>query len=241
MDDPQDMNIRHFALLFIAFTQQSVGEEIEVVVNNDGWQLVGDLHLPGNGQPVPGVLLLNQAAGSRSAYEDLAQHLATRGIASLRIDLRGHGDSVNQGQFIPGENMRRDLITDADDDVQAALDFLASLASVDKSRIGIVGASYSGEEMSEAARKHGYANAYVALSPGSFSDESVIGIDNSGADWLFVTAREDRHLLDIRESLQGRSRTVEQLILRGDSHATDMLGDFPDLAERIAVWLAARL
>jgi hypothetical protein len=39
-----------------------------------------------------------------------------------------------------------------------------------------MGASYSGEELAEAGRIIGYVQAYVELSPGSFSDESIDGI-----------------------------------------------------------------
>ena len=221
--------------------QSTVGTETEIVVTSEGWDLVGDLNIPDDSRHVPGVLLLNQAAGNRAAYQELSRQLALRGIASLRLDLRGHGDSVNQGRFIPGENARSELIWDAEVDVIAAFEFLISHDRIDENRVGIVGASYSGEEMSEAGRKHGYANAYVALSPGSFSAESVLGIDESGSDWLFVTSRDERFLQEIRASVQQQSRTVEQVIVPGDGHATDLLGEYPDLAERIAVWLDRHL
>jgi alpha-beta hydrolase superfamily lysophospholipase len=48
--------------------------------------------------------MLNKTAGDRDIYRNLAMQLAERGIASLRLDLRDHGSSINQGQFIPGKN-----------------------------------------------------------------------------------------------------------------------------------------
>jgi fermentation-respiration switch protein FrsA (DUF1100 family) len=37
-----------------------------VVIDSDGWRLVGDWHLPGAGRPLPAVLLLHRPAGSRA-------------------------------------------------------------------------------------------------------------------------------------------------------------------------------
>lgn len=216
-------------------------EETRVVIESDGWQLVGDLALPASEAPAPAVLLLNKANGDRTVYEALARHLAARGLASLRLDLRGHGESTNLGRFIPGERPRSPLIWDAEVDVVAAHHYLASQARLDGDRIGIVGGSYSGEEMAEAGRLRGYAQAYVALSPGSFTEESIAAIDSSGVPWLFVTSKNERYLREITAAVQAQSQTVELLIVPGTRHATELLDAYPDMAERIAVWLAQRL
>ena len=105
----------------------------------------------------------------------------------------------------------------------------------------MVGAGYSGEEMAEAGRMYGYGQAYVALSPGSFSEESIQAIDSSGVSWLFITSKGDRFLQEITAVLQEQSQTVERVMLPGTRHATDMLEAHPDMAERVAVLLAQRL
>lgn len=216
-------------------------EVLRVVVNSHGWELVGDLHLPDGDGEVPAVLMLNQAAGDRTPYRELARHLSDRGIASLRLDLRGHGESTNLGRFVPGERPRDPMIWDAEQDVIAVIDYLSAHARVDGARIAVVGASYSGEEMADAGRLFGYAQAYVALSPGSFSTASILGIDSSGVPWLFGVSHDDRFLQEITAAVQSQSRTVELAVVPGTSHGTDLLLDNPDLAERIAVWLAHRL
>jgi dienelactone hydrolase len=221
----------------LAGTARCQPTETRVTVDSDGWQLVGDLVRPGEGRgAIPAVLLLNRAAGDRTVYVDLAMQLARRGIASLRLDLRGHGESVNLGRFVPGEVPRSPMIWDAERDVWAAYQFLGSLEGIDGERIGIVGASYSGEEMAEAGRLHGYARAYVALSPGSFSDESVDGIDASGVPWLLVVSRDEAYLQEITAAVRARSVTVSMEILPGRGHATGLLEEHPELAEQIAVW-----
>ena len=221
--------------------QGSGAETFRVVIDSQGWELVGDLHFPDSEGAGPAVLMLNKAAGDRTPYRDLARHLSDRGVASLRLDLRGHGESTNLGRFVPGERERDPMIWNSEQDVIAAHEYLRSHARIDGDRIGVVGASYSGEEMAEAGRLHGYAQAYVALSPGSFSEASILGIDSSGVPWLFSAAADDRFLQEITAAVQTKSRTVELAVVPGSNHGTDLLMEHPDLAERIAVWLAHRL
>ncbi len=216
-------------------------ESSRVVLNSHGWELVGDLRFSDAEGPVPAVLMLNQAAGDRTPYRDLARHLANRGVASLSLDLRGHGESTNLGPFVPGEHQRDPLIWDAEKDVIAAHEYLKSLAQVNADRIGMIGASYSGEEMAEAGRLHGYAQAYVALSPGSFSAASISGIDSSGVPWLFSASNEDRFVKRITASVQSQSQAVELLLVPGTGHGTDILLERPDVAERVAVWMTHQL
>jgi len=224
-----------------ACAQASSGEETRVVIDSRGWELIGDLRLPASKNALPAVLMLNKAAGNRNTYSELALELAARGIASLRIDLPGHGESTNLGRFIPGEVQRSPMIWDAEQDVFSAHKFLMSQARIDANRIGIVGSSYSGEEMAEAGRQYRFAQAYVALSPGSFSDESISTIDSSGVPWLFIASKNERFLREITAAVQQHSQSVQLLIVPGASHATDILEEQSDIAERIAVWLDQRL
>jgi dienelactone hydrolase len=228
------------ALLTTRGPAQEAIDESRVIVPSDGWELVGDLTLPAAGR-APAVLMLNQAAGNRDAYRALARQLAARGIASLRLDLRGHGESVNLGAFVPGEVRRDPLIWDAEQDVTAALTWMRNLSAIDGTRIAVVGASYSGEEMAEAGRLGGYAAAYVALSPGSFEEVSIDGIDASGVPWLFVVSRDERFLQEITTEVRRRSDTVELVVVPGSAHASNLLEAHPGMAERIAVWLATVL
>jgi dienelactone hydrolase len=232
--------------VFCCLTGQAQAQSVDagesrVLVESGGWRLVGDFVLPRSDAPVPAVLMLNKAAGDRRSYAGLASQLAARGIASLRIDLRGHGESTNLGEFMPGELQRDPLIWDAEVDVIAAHRSLISRPEIDDSRIAIVGASYSGEEMAEAGRQFVYARAYVAISPGSFSDSSIQAIDASGVPWLFVVSSHDRFLREITADVWSESRTAGLVIAPGTAHATDILATHEDMAERIATWLAHRL
>jgi dienelactone hydrolase len=218
-------------------------QEKRVAVESNGWRIVGDLLVPKVRRPVPAVILLNKAAGDRKVYERLARHLAENGIASLRIDLRGHGESINKGKFVPGNQDSLVLIEGTNEDVTAAFRYLKTVAGIDTQKIGFVGASYSGEEMAVSARKYGYAKAYVALSPGSFSEASMEDIDRSGVSWLFIKSTEERarSLKDFFQLLRQKSRTAQIMEVAGTEHATDILTAHTELAEMIAVWFKYHL
>jgi dienelactone hydrolase len=217
------------------------GEETTVVIESDGWRLVGDLRLPDQATgPVPAVVLLHGAARNRGAHAELARHLSSRGIASLRLDLRAHGESTNRGRFVPGEEGALALLEGTPQDVVAAHRYFEGRDGIDATRVAFVGASYSGEAMAEAGRLYRKGSAYVALSPGSLSDESIAEIDPSGIPWLYLRSRDERRVTEVTDAVQKNSR-AEVWIVAGSAHGSDLVRDASDLSERIAVWLAARL
>lgn len=219
-------------------------QETRVTIENDGWKLAGDLLIPDSKTPVPAVILLNKANGNRTAYKKMGQHLAENGIASLRLDLRGHGESINKGKFGPpfgADEKMRALIAGSDTDVTAAVNYLKKLKGIAPNRIGVVGASYSGEEMMVSARKSGYLKAYVALSPGSYSEESLDNIDLSQAHYLFVTSAEERHLQGFLPDVRKKSKRAQTMEVAGNKHATELLDSNPELAEMLAVWFKYHL
>ena len=212
-----------------------------VMVNSDGWNLVGDFLFPSDKDSLPVVLMLNEAAGNRMVYKELAKELAKRGVASLRVDLRGHGESTNLGKFISGEVPQSPLIWDSEIDVISLHKYLKTHTLIDNQRIAILGSSYSGEEMAEAGRIYGYANAYVVISPGSFSEESITGIDASNVPWFFIAANDEKYLQEITTEVYEKSKSVELLVVPGSKHASNLLIDDKNLTEIIAVWLSHNL
>ncbi len=226
----------------LAFLRKHSKTTRHETLSSGGWQLESDLLLPSSHDPMPAVLLLHAAAGNRSVYENLAEELATQGIASLRIDLRGHGESTNLGTFAVNGEYHRPILEGTEKDVQRALDFLGGLAEIDSSRLGVVGASYSGERMALAGAKQGFVRAYVALSPGDFSDASIESIDPSGAHWLFLRAEEEFAFFDdLFEAIEQGSQKAEIRILDGKAHATELLELHPPLGAEITQWFATRL
>jgi len=111
-----------------------------IAFQNQGQNIYGMLHLPQESGPYPAVALLHGFTGHRSEshfiFTKQARHLARHGIAALRFDFRGSGES--EGDFadmtIEGE------ISDA----AAALDWLSAQPEIDKARLGVLGLSLGG-------------------------------------------------------------------------------------------------
>jgi alpha-beta hydrolase superfamily lysophospholipase len=230
----------------LGFLRQALGPrppvpgDRAVTIPSEGWVLHGDLRLPGR-SPAPLVVLLHKAAGDRTIYRDLAARLAAAGIGSLRVDLRGHGGSVNRGRFVPGQT--HGTLEGTDRDIAAVWEFVRAMSGVDTSRLGMVSGSYSSEAAARAGKEAGYGRAQVALSPGNFSDESFRAAAASGASWLFVRADAERFVGDwldgkIRELAPGAELWV---LPSGAAHATDLLLADTTLAARLSKWLQERL
>lgn len=222
-------------------------EELEVEIEVEGWRLVADWRLPSSGGLVPAALLLNRAAGSCIEYVALSEELSHRGIASLRVDLRAHGDSDNLGRFQEPFAENLPLLAETWKDVDAALRWIRRQPRVDAGRIAAVGASYSGESIGEALRRGGVrAAAYVMLSPGSFSDESIAEVDSGGRPWLFIRTVEEgpasRPVMDaLFEVLAERSESAVIRVIPGKGHATKILAEHPFIAREITDWLLEEL
>ncbi len=124
-------------------------EREAVVLLNHGQKIFGILHKPKVKAPMPVVLMCHGLGGHKTGkfrlYVLLAEKLAKAGIASLRIDFRGSGDS--EGHF-------SDMTINGEvSDALVGLDYLERLPFIDKQRIGIFGRSIGGTVAIMAAAK----------------------------------------------------------------------------------------
>ena len=111
--------------------------ETPVVFDCKGQHITGMLHLPEGRGRFPAALLLHGFTGNKSEahrmYVKLARALADHGVASLRFDFRGSGDSA--GNF---EDMTiRSEVADAVEAVR----FLARHKRVNSRRLALIGLS----------------------------------------------------------------------------------------------------
>jgi fermentation-respiration switch protein FrsA (DUF1100 family) len=112
-----------------------------ITAAGEGARIHGMIHLPADAAgPVPGVLLLHGFTGSSSADNRLlvrqARLLADTGIAALRFDFRGSGQS--EGEFADV------TISGEVDDAVIMLRVLADHPAVDAGRLGVLGLSLGG-------------------------------------------------------------------------------------------------
>ncbi len=109
-----------------------------------GLRLTGTLTVPGGEGPFPAVLLLSGSGaqdrdatmmGHRS-FRVIADHLARRGIAVLRVDDRGVGGSAG--------NVMELTLADNARDAAAGVHFLRTHKGIDATRVGLIGHSEGG-------------------------------------------------------------------------------------------------
>ena len=67
------------------------------LITPDGFVLKGTLSVPAQPGPRPLVILAHQFQSTRSGWKPLVDRLNSAGLATLAMDLRGHGESIWKG------------------------------------------------------------------------------------------------------------------------------------------------
>lgn len=117
-----------------------MAREEQVRFQNEGQWLYGMLHLPEGAGQAPGIIMVHGFTGQRIEAHRLfvraARAMAAAGIAVLRFDCRGSGES--EGEFVDM------TISGEIADARTALDWLAARPEVDAGRLGVLGLSLGG-------------------------------------------------------------------------------------------------
>jgi pimeloyl-ACP methyl ester carboxylesterase len=107
-----------------------------------GDEIAGTLFLPASQSPLPVLIVCHGAGEFKENYFEMCERLAERSVASLAIDMHGHGQSGGQRFYV---DMRQWVA-----DIRAALDFLSTRPEVDSHRAGAFGLSSGGTAILEA-------------------------------------------------------------------------------------------
>lgn len=130
-------------------------------IQSNGQPLNGLLHLPVGVKSPPVVVIMHGYAsskvGTRGIYEALSSALARVGIAVVRFDFRGCGESGGDFAHLTFQ----DLVEDA----KQMLRFVIKLPEVDASRIGIYGSSMGGALAVLAAHATGHVKSLMLWAP----------------------------------------------------------------------------
>jgi alpha-beta hydrolase superfamily lysophospholipase len=126
-----------------------------VSIRSLGDNLAGVLFLPAIDSKAPVLVICHGAGEFKENYFELCELLAARGVATLAIDMHGHGQSAGERYYV---NMRQWVA-----DIQAAIDFLLTHPKIDGKKIGAFGLSSGGTAILEAAMVDPRLKALVAL------------------------------------------------------------------------------
>jgi alpha/beta superfamily hydrolase len=137
-----------------------------ITLENQGEKIFGILHRPLHARRAPAVIICPGFAGTKCGkfriFVTLAKELAKQGIAVLRFDYRGAGDSEGEFHEITLEGKINDTLK--------CLDFLAADSLIDSSRVGILGRSLGGAIAVLVARRFQAIKSLVLWAPVFRSD-----------------------------------------------------------------------
>ncbi|RMG75641.1 MAG: alpha/beta fold hydrolase [Chloroflexi bacterium] len=198
----------------------------------DGLLLQASLYRPAEGQQLPGVLLLHMLGSSRQAWQEsgLPDKLAAQGYAVLALDMRGHGETGGERNWMLAEQ-----------DVGVVWAYFTGLEWVDAEKTAVIGASIGANLALRFAASQPKVQAVVLLSPG-LDYRGVTTLDalaRYGSRPLFIAAsEEDGYAAESSMALAEQAGENGQLqMLAGAGHGTNMLTAEPELETAVMTWL----
>ncbi len=166
-----------------------------------GIELAGTLTVPDSDGPHPAVILISGSGPQdrdgtvlgHKPFLVLADHFSRNGIAVLRYDDRGFGES--QGDFVTATTS--DFATDA----EAALHFLKTRGDVDAGAIGLIGHSEGGLIAPKVAASSSDAAFIVLLAAPGFPGRDII---LKQAETLLILGGADRSFANKATEINAR-------------------------------------
>jgi pimeloyl-ACP methyl ester carboxylesterase len=195
--------------------------EVEVRYPNHkaGIELAGTLTIPEGEGPFPVVILIS-GSGPQDRNEELmghkpflvlADYLTRRGIAVLRYDDRGVGEST--GIFATATTL------DFTDDVLAGVEYLKTRPEIDPKRIGLIGHSEGGL-VSPMAAKSSSDVAFIVLMAGpgvngeqisNAQVELMLQVSGVSEEEIEERMKAQTELLALARNVQDVEKTVEEM------------------------------
>lgn len=178
-----------------------------VVFRSDGLRLFGTWERPESPGPSPTAVVLHGIAGTKvephRLLVKLGEALCERGIASLRFDFRGCGESGGRFEDTTFQGMLQDT--------GCALGWVRRYANADPARIALIGFSLGGALAAHLAACHASIRALVLWSPlAEYLPEWFAAHAREFAESGFADIQGDRVSRALVEELQ-RIRPLDAL------------------------------
>ncbi|UPT76518.1 alpha/beta hydrolase [Sulfurovum sp. XGS-02] len=221
------------------------------LTTEDGFELHGWLEKPQNTtKPAPIVLLAHQFDSDHTSWDMLTMRLHAKGMATLSVDLRGHGKSnvqkgIENSVQIPKNTSEVRAAFDASapkvgfsnipQDLIAWLEIIEDDKSLDMQQLYLVGASLGGASLIPVLNDYD-AKALITLSAGKSTDtESDMALSSSLTKTYFVATKNDPLGANVNALEYGKKAIAgTTLILSGDGHGTVLL---PKVEEYILLFI----
>ena len=224
--------------------QESAIRDVNITTE-DNLILLGTYYAPPT-EGSPAILLVHGLNRSRLDWEGFAQLLQGNGYGVLTIDLRGHGDSVIQGDQLirwvtfSDKDFRRMFI-----DVASGVRFLKRRPEVDPYSIGIVGTALGANLALNYASENREIRAVVLISPGlNYRGVSSIGAITSYGirPILLISSEEDVYGTFSATELYSLSQGIKDLrTYQNAGHGNRLLWKVAEARELILEWLMSHL
>jgi len=205
----------------------------------DGVSLAGSWRpLPEHGD-APAVLLVHDFSRDRRDWDGVTGSFAERGLATLSIDLRAHGESTKKNGAVLKISPRQ--MSDPSGfprDVEAACAWLRTKAP----KVGVVGLSLGGN-LAVLATARGWADAAVVISSNSGRLEPLAGGKPAAARaTLFIASEKAPQRAASAEALFAAAAEPKELLLvPGWAHNLVLFEEHPEAQVAMLDWLVQRL
>ncbi|AKF07086.1 alpha/beta hydrolase [Sandaracinus amylolyticus] len=213
---------------------------------SDGVTITGTLRAAA-APDAPLVILVHQLGSDRSEWAPLLERLErTPRIATLAIDLRGHGASTegDGGATLSWRDFDDATWARTADDVIAAIEFVRGDASgVRPARVGLVGSSIGSTAVIAASARSEGIGPVVAISPGRAYrgfDAITPALALAGHDFLAVVAREEPDSVETASAM-GRITSTEPMIVESGAHGVALLRNHVEVLDRVEAVLRRAL
>jgi alpha-beta hydrolase superfamily lysophospholipase len=245
------------SLLLIPISRAQTSRNIKLTTADDVG--IAAVYFPTESGSSPAVVLVHGLGQTRDAWTGLATLLQRNGIASIAIDLRGHGESTRKitAQGLQVVSAQKFVTQDYEEmllDLNAAFDWLEEQPGINKTRLGIIGSSLGANVALRYAALNGELCAVVLLSPGLVyrgvrTDEAIRKLPATTALRVIVSHNDSfafessKRLVDLRHEIIGAAaaNSNELVTCTGNLHGTDMLESVAGLPQMIVSWLKQAL
>jgi dienelactone hydrolase len=223
-----------------------MAQRIEIITDDDVRVIGSWVTAP---TTVGAAVLLHMLPATKESWVPFQQALARRGIASLAIDLRGHGES---NAMVNGTKIDYQKFTDEEhvssiSDVRAAYEWIRT-RGIEPEQIAVIGASIGANLAMKYAAEEPRVPAIVLLSPGiNYHGVDAMDVVDEIAQhqgvWIVASSGDDDQSVkdtnELMKFLEVDHKTFKKLENAG--HGTKVFEGDQALMGEVADWVRDRI